>query len=925
MPHTTRHAPVICHAAFGNAAFGNAAVTIRWTPEAALWSALYRTNRLKRAAGLAVARLLGDVCRRLGGPDVRRPEAGPARGAAARGATAPTRPAGVTLRSLETLEGRQLLSATGSVTFSGGTLTVTGNPKAGADLSVQLSSNGKQITGNAGNGQIVSETLSSVKAVVVTGGTGADTIYVDTRVTIPVTINGGGGNDQIRGGGGVNTIYVPSGNAWVSTRGSASYVKAGDGNVTLLGGGGNDTLIAGNGNDSLDGANGNDSMVAGNGNDTVTGDSGNDTLVVGNGNDSLSGGLGDDKIVTGSGTTVVVPGAGNNTVQVGGKGTTIAGTSGKNTLEDSTGAIIAGTSNQVTGGPLAVQWVTTAATAATGTAPQAVIQVLNPAAETGAGVVFNGLTSKLGAGSTIDANYQWNFGDPSGAHDALAGFNASHVYDTAGTYTVSLTVTNVDGQTSTAHATVTVGSDARHVIYVNGVTGNDANNGSTPATAVKTAARGGNLVGNNTELLFARGQTFDLASAIQLKYSNVLVGAYGSGALPVINFTNPVATSVLFTTNSGSAVAVTIQDLEMTTLLGVGFSTMANPPMAVNVGGYDTVVRGCTFEDVGYAVDGVGNPVGLSVIDNSAPVKNTINGYFVWGQGQDLVIVGNTAEGSVHEHIVRNVGVSEQLVADNNFYNGDGKGCIEIHEGSFAWIDHNTVTGGDIRVGPRGGETEAASTITAYCVIQDNQAYGTDIRSEPGSEHVSIRDNVITTDDADCITLEGQDGSGRQSADVRVSNNTGIDTGDSGQFLKVNSYVNGITVQDNLYVAPTMSVGSQGTAPVYVVAGSLAGFTTVTNNVWQSPRSTNGWANGGINFMATSYVNTGELTAAKWNALPQVGTDDFTTTSLNTSTFAPATNSVAATAGMVVAGVYGDINGDARPTSGKWSAGAVQV
>ena len=892
--------------------------------ETKMMSFLYRTNRLKQAAGLAVGRLLADALRTLVGPDWT-------------GAVL----AGMGPRSLERLEGRQLMSATGSVTLVNGVFTVTGDPSIGCALSVQpANSSYTYYTGNAGNGQLLTEPASAIHAVVINGGTGADTIYVDQSVTVPVTINGGGGNDVIRGGGGLNTITVPSGNAWVNARGSADDVTAGNGNVTLLGGNGNDTLVAGNGNDSLDGGGGNDSMVAGNGSDTLTGDVGNDTLVAGNGRDTLDGAAGNDSIVTGTGADTVYPSTGTNTVVEGSSLTTIGDNYGSDTVLTAAGATAAAPAGQTSGSTTSTtvttsggttangstEWTTyKAAAASSSDAPQAIIQVLDPDAMVGGGVVVRGLNSVLGAGSDANANFVWNFGDASGDHNALTGYNASHVYTTAGTYAVTLTVTNVDGKSSTATAQVTIAADTRTKIYVNAATGNDANNGLTPATAVATAARGAALLGNDTELLFARGQTFDVTSSITLPYTNVLIGAYGSGALPVINDTNPGVDTGIISTLSSNSIGVTVQDLSFTTEGGSDFTAISDPPMAINAGGYDIAVLACTFQYSGYDVDAAGNPVGLTVFDSSSPNEDGLSGYFVWGQGTDLAIVGNTAVNSLHEHIVRTY-ASEQLVADNNFTNSDGKGCIEIQTGSYAWVTGNTVTGGDIRFGPHGGSTEAPTTVDEYGVIQDNVINQSFISIDAGAQHVFVRNNVIDNSTGTyCIEVTGQDSYGRQTTDVTLANNTGIETESNyGSFLTAYGYIDGLAVVNNLYVSPTLGIGS-GAAPVDVDASSLAGWTLDTNNVWQTPASISRWANGGVNLVGTSFVQSAELTPAEWNALTPGGTDLFASTSLNSTTFAPATNSVAATAAEVYAGVYGDMYGDARPTSGTWSAGAVQV
>jgi PKD repeat protein len=73
-------------------------------------------------------------------------------------------------------------------------------------------------------------------------------------------------------------------------------------------------------------------------------------------------------------------------------------------------------------------------------------------------VHFNGTLSKPAPGRTIVA-YAWIFGD--GATGS--GGTIDHTYTVAGTYSVTLTVTDDAGATGTASASITVGSGAPNV------------------------------------------------------------------------------------------------------------------------------------------------------------------------------------------------------------------------------------------------------------------------------------------------------------------------------------------------------------------------------------------------------------------------------------------------------------------------------
>jgi hypothetical protein len=126
------------------------------------------------------------------------------------------------------------------------------------------------------------------------GGDGNDRITVDPTIANGLRLEGGDGDDRIRGGAGSDQIY------------------GGAGRDYLEGGMGNDTMDAGRGNDILYGGQGNDVMEGGKGDDYVEGGKGNDTMWGGQGNDVVSGGRGDDRIAGDDGNDVMYGGAGQD-------------------------------------------------------------------------------------------------------------------------------------------------------------------------------------------------------------------------------------------------------------------------------------------------------------------------------------------------------------------------------------------------------------------------------------------------------------------------------------------------------------------------------------------------------------------------------------------------------------------------------------
>ena len=169
--------------------------------------------------------------------------------------------------------------AVSGITLTNGVLQVNGT--SGSDrVSVELRSRGQiwivaSFTGSRGDGDDddddnrnsrpsgVGFSLDSVKRIEMRLSDGNDIVAVSASVKVPMLIDGGNGNDILRGGGGDDILLGGAGNDKLSGAGGRNILSGGDGNDELDGGYDRSILIGGNGLDRLRGSAKDDILIGG--------------------------------------------------------------------------------------------------------------------------------------------------------------------------------------------------------------------------------------------------------------------------------------------------------------------------------------------------------------------------------------------------------------------------------------------------------------------------------------------------------------------------------------------------------------------------------------------------------------------------------------------------------------------------------------
>ena len=166
------------------------------------------------------------------------------------------------------------------------------------------------------------------------GGAGSDSILGEFGDD---SMDGGGANDTLIGAAGFDSLFGGSGNDWISGDADSDTLSGGSGDDNLSGDDAADSLFGGDGADTLSGGAGADHASGGDGHDMLFGDDFADTLVGGGGNDTLHGGIDNDRLLGeaqrdlifgDAGDDIIDAGTGNDTVDGGNQRDSVFGGSG---------------------------------------------------------------------------------------------------------------------------------------------------------------------------------------------------------------------------------------------------------------------------------------------------------------------------------------------------------------------------------------------------------------------------------------------------------------------------------------------------------------------------------------------------------------------------------------------------------------------
>lgn len=513
----------------------------------------------------------------------------------------------------------------------------------------------------------------------------------------------------------------------------------------------------------------------------------------------------------------------------------------------------------------------TTASRTSGVAPLAVFFDAVDDVERGPGV--NGSTFAWSSGVFQPADYEgtqydWDFGDPGSgtwatgtpnrSRNTATGYTAAHVYESPGSYTARLTVTDATGTVRTYTQAITVSDFSGTTFYV-AVTGRDSNDGRSPSTAFRSvdqAMTTALATSGPVRVLFNRGDTFGVIRAYEItKEGPGIIGAYGTGDRPVLSIEDLGETNVFLPYGTGRDWR--FMDLDM---VGPSTTTLTGP-----IGPPNTIqavqmlvlrVRARNWKvGIGWAD---WEPIFATPHDEMALVECEVTGaqLCAYPGGRRLMLLGNDFRDGGNTHVLRVWQAHKAVISNNNLLRPHAqRHCLKLHGPSVSgpdsdhglriacpatrWVtisDNNveasTQSQWSISIGPQDSINDER---ISHVVYERNRHAGSPslvAEIESSASAVMVRNNVFDGTPADGYTgvLYMQRGIEPAPDDVRIYGNTfhkgGANSGTIG--FDIGPAVTRCRIRNNLF-----SYGS-GSATL-VQGGTGAGFAADHNLLTTTP------------------------------------------------------------------------------------------
>lgn len=473
-----------------------------------------------------------------------------------------------------------------------------------------------------------------------------------------------------------------------------------------------------------------------------------------------------------------------------------------------------------------------------------------------------------------DLEYRWDFGDPAGSpvrgttwgtgaragvssRNTATGPEATHVFETPGTYTVAVTATDGANTVSNSCTQIVVQdpnavfAGTNTVCFSTSGAYTDCPSGATHVTTSDFAAAINNYKAPNRRLLFRRGETFTAASSGTLDVTGPgIIGAFGAGTLlPKAKITTGAAFPIIqlsgpYTPGIGDW---RIMDFELdgssvinSDVSGVGAFGGFNQLLVLRLNIHDIYRGVAAGPDILDWWNNNGQP-GHTIFDEWSVVDSTMTGipgcnspgnyncdWRVYQAAKHSTVQGNYLDNqdTGGSHVLRSEYTAKGVFSNNTLARaGDFQLAIKLHAkdwttpgvtnpggvGTYSEqvvIADNKIIGGinpwTLSLGP---QDEINDERVRDVIVERNwfvAGKASQLHMHINSFETTIRNNICDLTGAayhTCVSVD-QWGITPAPSNVRVYNNT-LYSGASGDFIGVEiGTAFNTTVQNNLAYAP---------------------------------------------------------------------------------------------------------------------------
>lgn len=535
-----------------------------------------------------------------------------------------------------------------------------------------------------------------------------------------------------------------------------------------------------------------------------------------------------------------------------------------------------------------------------------------------------------------DLDYTWNFNDPSSGTWATSGrskneangYVAAHVFETPGTYIVTLSVKDGIKINETHQVTITVedpdtvyaGSATICVSSTNVFTGCPSGAIQLNTTAVTDIEA---YIAADRRILFRRGDSWTTNAAFQLSNAGRLtIGAYGECASPDVR--GICSNAPVLNLSGGAGNLFNTQNLSNARIMDITFVEIDRTGITTGNAGLDRILH-LRLKSTGFGTPfGAGN-WNTGGHDQIAYVDNDISGantYTIYTGSERLIILGNSLRDSQTTHVTR-IWQSYKGVISHNEISGSsvtastGRHALKLHGPNPAKLAD---TGG-------GG----LDNPTRYTIISDNLfgqsgPWPVAIGPADSGEDSYLEDIVVENNNfysgwgtQSCCSSGVQIGLSVWASYVTVRNNIFSGEGSSKYYNAINIRQRGVEpapTGNRVFNNTIYKSDYAGSGSVYsgIKTGEKALNTTIQNNLIHLNQSAS------VTMISDSGTNTIESNNLLTNTPGLVDPDN---SNFLAKDFSLDVNSPAINAGTNVP-VFKDIVGGERTLGGATDLGAYE-